>query len=76
MTYESQKEDQSKFKAPNEFKAGSKWKPFKEGAVAYFNSIWGWHNIPLAYVMCEADTSNPIMGYEAERQHLIMMTPH
>jgi hypothetical protein len=39
MTYESQKEDQSKFKVPNEFKAGSKWKPFKEGAMAYFNSI-------------------------------------
>jgi hypothetical protein len=37
MAYEAKEED-AVVKPPAEFKAGSKWKPFKEGAIAYFNS--------------------------------------
>jgi hypothetical protein len=39
MTSEAQDRDASTVKASSEFKAGCKWKSFKEGVVAYFNSI-------------------------------------
>ena len=39
MAFESQEEEQTNVKPPGEFKPGSKWRPFKEGAIAYFNSI-------------------------------------
>jgi hypothetical protein len=42
-------------KSPAEFKTGSKWKPFKEGAIAYLNSVMGTHGIPLAYIICEQE---------------------
>ncbi len=40
MTYEAKEEDVV-VKPPAEFKTGSKWKPFKEGAIAYFNPSKG-----------------------------------
>jgi hypothetical protein len=48
MSFESQEHEQTTVKPPTEFKAGSKWRPFKKGTIAYFNSIFGRHNIPLA----------------------------
>jgi hypothetical protein len=49
ILYESQEDEQPTVKP--EFKAGSQWRPFKEGAIVYFNSIHGCHNIPLAYII-------------------------
>jgi hypothetical protein len=39
LALDKQDEDTSQVKPPPEFKTGSKWKPFKEGAIVYFNSI-------------------------------------
>jgi len=52
MSFEANQENETttQVKPPAEFKAGSKWKPFKEGAQAYLSSFKGAHNIPLAYV--------------------------
>lgn len=74
MTYEAKEED-AIVKAPTEFKTGSKWKPFKEGAIAYFNSIKGTHHIPLAYVIRERETPDPNAIYQSEHHRLIEITP-
>jgi hypothetical protein len=60
----TQEEDASTslVKASSEFKTGSKWKPFKEGVIAYFNSIKGTHNIPLAAIhrsQCSVSIQTP-----------------
>ncbi len=41
MAFETQEEEMTTTKAPADFKPGSKWKPFKEGVIAYLNSIRG-----------------------------------
>jgi len=46
MTQESKDEDNKGVKAPAEFKNGSKWKPFKEGCIAFFNTNLGIERIP------------------------------
>ena len=74
MTYEAKEED-AIVKAPLEFKSGSKWKPFKEGAIAYFNSIKGTHHIPLAYVIRELENPDPNFIYQSEHHRLISITP-
>ncbi len=38
ISYEQQKDETTAVKQPTEFTVSSKWKPFKEGAVAFFNS--------------------------------------
>ncbi len=47
------KEENTIVKPAAEIKADTKWKAFKEGAIAYLNSIKVMHNIPLAYIICE-----------------------
>jgi hypothetical protein len=75
MTFEAQQEETSPVKPPSEFLQGSKWKVFKEGAIAFFNSIRGHGHIPLAYIICEDEAPNPMMIYDDEHQRLIAVTP-
>jgi hypothetical protein len=76
MSYESQDdEQQTTVKSPGEFKAGSKWKAFKEGVIAYLNSVCGGHNIPLAYIIRENEVPDPNEAYNTEHQRLIAITP-
>ncbi len=51
MENQAQQEDSTQVKPPSEFKSGSKWKPFKEGAIAYFNSIKTKSMIPFLYII-------------------------
>jgi hypothetical protein len=75
MTFELQEDDTSTtVKAPAEFKAGSKWKPFKEGVIAYMNSVKGSHNILLAYVIHEEEIPDPNVVYQSEHHRLISIT--
>ncbi len=62
-------------KAPVEYKARSKWKPFKEGAIAYFSSVKGAHNIPLAYIIWDREIPDPNAVYQTEYHRLISITP-
>jgi len=76
MNFESQEEDATTtVKAPAEFKAGSKWKPFKEGVIAYLNSVKGNHNIPLAYVIWEVEIPDPNAVYQSEHHQVIAIAP-
>jgi hypothetical protein len=49
----STKEIEMVVKPPTKYKAGTKWKGLKEGAIAYLNGIKGKHNIPLTYIIRE-----------------------
>ena len=62
-------------KPPAEYKTGSKWKPFKEGAIAHFNSVKGTHSIPLAYVIRDQEAPDPNAVYQTEHHWLISITP-
>jgi hypothetical protein len=75
--FESQEEDAtaSTVKTPSKYKTGSKWKPFKEEAIAYFNSIKGTHNIPLAYVIRDQENPDPNAVYQSEHHCIISITP-
>ncbi len=76
MNFESQEEDTAAtVKAPAEFKANSKWKPFKEGVIAYLNSVKGNHNIPLAYVIRELNIPDPNAIYQSEHHRVISIAP-
>jgi hypothetical protein len=54
-------------KPPAEFKAGSKWKPFKEGANAYFNCIKG--------IIRDQEVPNLNQAYQSKHHCLIAITP-
>jgi hypothetical protein len=77
LSFETNQEDESATQVtpPSEYKAGSKWKPFKEGAIAYFSSVKGVHNIPLAYVIREQGIPDPNAVYQTEYHRLISITP-
>jgi len=62
-------------KPPAKYKTDSKWKPFKEGAIAYFNSVKGSHSIPLAYVIRDKEIPDPNAIYQTEHHRLISVTP-
>jgi hypothetical protein len=62
-------------KAPTEYKTGSKWKPFKESAIASLNSVKGTQNIPIAYVIREAENPDPNVVYQSKYHRLISITP-
>jgi hypothetical protein len=72
---EAQDDDATKVKAPAEYKTGSKWKPFREGVIAYLNSVKGSHSIPLAYVICEREIPDPLAVYQSEHHRLISIMP-
>jgi len=77
LSFENNQDEEAatQVKPPAEYKAGSKWKPFKEGAIAYFNSVKGFHNIPLAYVIREQENPDPNAVYQTEHHRLISITP-
>jgi hypothetical protein len=69
------KEEEIVVKPPAEYKTGTKWKAFKEGAIAYLNGIKGNHNIPLAYIIHHSDIPQVGQIYGSEHQRLIEVTP-
>jgi hypothetical protein len=75
MAYKQKEDDTTAVKAPTEFTTGSKWKPFKEGVVAFFNSQKGRGHIPLAYIIRDQDILDPNEVYNTEHQRLIAVTP-
>jgi len=75
MAFEDQEDETTAVKAPSEFTAGTKWKAFKEGAIAFFNSQKGRGQIPLAYVIREQDVPDPNAVYINEHQRIIAITP-
>jgi len=75
MAFEDQEDETSAVKAPSEFMAGTKWKAFKEGAIAFINSQKGRGQILLSYVIREDAVPNPNAIYDTEHQQLIAITP-
>jgi hypothetical protein len=77
LAFENNQDDEATthVKPPTEYKAGSKWRPFKEGAIAYFNSVKGLHMIPLAYIIREQEIPDPQVVYQSEHHRLISITP-
>ena len=77
MSFENNQDEEpaTQVKPLAEYKTGSKWKPFKDGAIAYFNSIKGFHNIPLAYVIRDQENPDPNAVYQTEHHRLISITP-
>jgi len=69
------KDEEIVVKAPGEYKRDTKWKAFKEGAIAYFNGIKGNHNIPLAYVIREDENPQVNMVFQSEHHRMIAITP-
>ncbi len=62
-------------KAPAEYKTGTKWKAFKEGAIAYLNGIKGSHNIPLAYVVRDNAVPQVNQVFQSDHHRMIAITP-
>jgi hypothetical protein len=75
MALEDQEDDTTAVKAPTEFVNGMKWKAFKEGAIAFFNSQKGRGRIPLAYVIRDDATPDPNTRFDTEHQRVIAITP-
>jgi len=77
LAFENNQDDEATthVKPPTEYKAGSKWRPFKEGAIAYFNLVKGLHMIPLAYIIREQEIPDPQAVYQSEHHRLISITP-
>jgi hypothetical protein len=77
MSFENNQDEKpaTQVKPLTEYKTGSKWKPFKEGAIAYFNSVKGFHNIPLAYVIRDQENPDLNAAYQTEHHRLISITP-
>ncbi len=51
MAQGNKDEETEGVKAPPEFKAGSKWKPFKEGCITFFNTNLGMDRVPFSYII-------------------------
>jgi hypothetical protein len=77
MTQESKDEDNKGVKAPAEFKNGSKWKPFKEGCIAFFNTNLGIDRVPFSYVIRPNEVpGDPNEPFPNEHSRLTTITPH
>jgi len=76
LSFEANQEDETatQVKLPAEYKMGIKWKPFKEGAIAYFSSVKGAHSIPLAYVIREQEIPDLTVVYQTEYHRLLSIT--
>jgi hypothetical protein len=75
MAFEDQDDDKTVAKPPAEFTTGSKWKAFKEGAIAFFNSQKGRGQIPLAYIIRDVAVPPPNAVYDNEYQRIIAIMP-
>jgi hypothetical protein len=62
-------------KAPAEYKTRTKWKAFKEGAIAYLNRIKSSHNVPLAYVIREDAVQQVNQAFQLDHHRMIAITP-
>jgi hypothetical protein len=77
MTQEDKDEETVGVKAPSEFKTGQKWKSFKEGCIAFFNTNLGMDCVPFSYVIRpDAQPGDPAAMYPNEHARLIAITPH
>jgi hypothetical protein len=77
MSQERKNEENEGVKAPPEFKTGHKWKPFKEGCIAFFNTNLGTDRVPFSYIIREnQDPADPMAAYPNEHARLIAITPH
>ncbi len=72
---EAQEDDSTTVKAPAKYKTGSKWKPFKEGVIAYLYLVKGSHNIPLAYIIRKQEIPDPVAVYQSEHHRVICIMP-
>lgn len=61
-------------KEPAQHKTASKWKAFKEEAIACMNGIKGKHNIPLAYIIREHKASLGNPAYQSDHHRIIVIT--
>jgi hypothetical protein len=69
------KDEEIVVKAPSEYNKDTKWKSFKEGAIAYLNGVNCNHNIPLAYVIRETAVPQAGQIYQSEHHRIIAITP-
>jgi hypothetical protein len=69
------KDEEIVVKPPGEYKKETKWKSFKEGAIAYFNGVKGNHNFHLSYVIREDAVPQVNQVYQSEHHRLIAITP-
>ncbi len=77
MVQESKDDETEGVKAPSEFKTGHKWKPFKEGCIAFFNTNLGMDRVPFSYIIREdQNPGDPLAAYPNEHARLIAITPH
>jgi hypothetical protein len=77
MAQEDIDEETEGVKAPSEFKTGNKWKPFKEGCIAFFNTNLGMDQVPFSNVICpDTAPGDPQEIYLNEHSRLIAITPH
>jgi hypothetical protein len=77
MTQEDKDEETEGVKAPSEFKTGQKWKPLKEGCIAFFNTNLGMDRVPFSYIICpDAQPGDPAAVYPNEHARLIAIAPH
>jgi hypothetical protein len=74
MALSTQEEDLV-VKPPGEFKKDTKWKSFKEGAIAYLNAVKGKYDIPLTYVIRVDAIPQPNQDFQSEHHQLITITP-
>jgi hypothetical protein len=61
--------------APAKYKTGTKWKAFKEGAIAYSNGVKSNHNIPLAYAIRENAAPAVNQAFQSDHHRMISLTP-
>jgi hypothetical protein len=77
MAQEDKDDETEGVKAPPEFKTGNKWKPFKEGCIAFLNTNLGTDRVPLSYIIRpDANPGDPLAAYPNEHTRLIAVTPH
>jgi len=77
MAQEDKDDETEGVKAPTEYKTGSKWKPFKEGCIAFFNTTLRMDRVPFSYVIRpDAAPGDPLAAYATEHARLIAITPH
>jgi hypothetical protein len=71
----SAQEEELVVKPPSKYKKDTKWKNFKEGAIAYLNAIKGKYDIPLAYVIREDEQPVSNQIFQSEHHRLIAVIP-
>jgi hypothetical protein len=77
MVQEDKDKETEGVQTPAEFKTGGKWKPFKEGCIAFFNTNLGMDQVPFSYIIrLDAAPGDPQAAYPSKHARLIAITPH